>query len=312
MKLVLLSVLLLGVNYCFSKNYYVSAKTGRSENSGLSPLKAKNTIQDAADLSRPGDTIFVMNGTYTNSEANGNVLEVPHSGSRNHYIVYTNYPKHKPKIKFNGWAGISISGESYIKVIGFEIEGNNTHVSLAEALIQPKSCKNRSGEYAAKFNGNGIAISAKKNKHPHHIVIACNTVYNCGGGGIGASHADFVIIEDNIVYNNSWYTLFGTSGIALYQFRNYNHAKGYHNIIRRNKCYNNRNLIPWKNVCRISDGNGIIVDDFRNEQNNSRFGTYRNRTLIENNISWFNGGTGIHTFQSDWVDIINNTAYCSS
>jgi len=312
MKFFLLSFFIFCAYNCFSKNYFVNAKTGKKEYNGLSPMKPKNTIQEAANLTRPGDTVFVMNGTYSNHCASCNVVDVPHSGTRKKYIVYINYPDHTPKIKFNGWAGFSINGESYIKIIGFEVEGNNMNINLTKALNQPKSCRNPGGEYAPEFNGNGIAISARKNKHPHHIVIARNTVHNCGGGGIGASHADFITIEDNTVYNNSWYTLFGTSGIAFYQFWNSNNDKGYRNIIRRNKCFNNKNLVPWPKVCRVSDGNGIIVDDFRNEQNNSRLGKYKGRTLIENNICWFNGGTGIHTFQSDFVDIVNNTAYCNS
>ena len=33
------------------------------------------------------------------------------------------------------------------------------------------------------------------------------------------------------------------------------------------------------------------------------------RTLIQNNLSFNNGGSGIHSFKSHRVDIINNTAY---
>ncbi len=309
------SLILLGLIHvnAFATNYYVSSKKGMAENNGLSVLKPKNTIQEAANLTKPGDTVFVMNGTYTNDCSSCNVVDIHRSGAPQKYIVYINYADHKPILKFDGWGGFSIrQGASYIKIIGFEVIGDNAKVSLAKALKQPQSCANKKGEYNPRYNGNGIAIDGKNGKHPHHIVISRNTVHDCGGGGLSANQADYIVFEDNIVYNTSWYTVLGSSGISFYQFWNFDDAPGYHNVIRRNKCYNNKSLVPWYYICKISDGNGIIIDDFRNKQNGSKLGPYKGRTLIENNICWYNGGTGIHSFQSDHVDIFNNTAYCNS
>lgn len=313
MKIIFLSIIVLFSYNLSAKNYYVDAKSGNERNNGLSTSRAKSTIQDAANLTRPGDTVFVMNGIYENSSLNGNVVDVPNSGNKKKYIVYINYKNHQPIISFSGWGGFVIAnGVSYIKIIGFQIIGNNRNVNLTDALNQPMSCKNPTGNYDPKYNGNGIHLEGKNGKYPHHIVIAKNIVRDCGGGGIGANQVDYIIIEDNLVYNNSWYNVFGNSGISFYQFKNFNKAKGYHNVIRRNKCYNNKNLVPWAKYCRIADGNGIIIDDFRNIQNGSKLGAYTGKTLIENNICWFNGGTGIHVFQSDDVDVFNNTAFCNS
>lgn len=313
MKFTILPLIILFSYQLSAKNYYVDAKNGHHKNSGSSVLKAKSIIQDAANLTRPGDTVFVMNGTYTNTCANCNVVDVPNSGRKNKYIVYINYKNHQPIISFNGWGGFSIAnGVSYVKIIGFQVVGNNRNILLSNALKQPMSCLNTKGDYDAKYNGNGIHIDGRSGRYPHHIVIAKNVVKDCGGGGIGANQADYIVVEDNVVYNNSWYNVFGNSGISFYQFKNYDNGNGYHNVIRRNKCYNNKNLVPWAKYCRIADGNGIIIDDFRNLQNNSVLKAYTGKTLIENNVCWFNGGTGIHVFQSDDVDIFNNTAYCNS
>lgn len=297
----------------FAKNYYVNAATGNSKFHGLYVAKPKKSLQEASDLTRPGDTVFVMSGTYRNDCATCDVLGITRSGSKNKYIVYSNYPGQQPLISFNGWTGISMrNGASYIKITGFEIIGNNAKINLKNALAQPTSCGNKKGITDPKYNGNGILVESNKNKYSHHIIIAKNRIHDCGGGGIGVSHADYITVEDNLVYNTSWYTVFGTSGISFYQFRNHDSAGGYHNFIRRNKCYNNKSLVPWIKMCKIYDGNGIIIDDFRSRQNGSKLSAYSSRTLIENNICWFNGGTGIHTFQSDHVDIFNNTAYCNS
>lgn len=295
----------------FATNYYVNAASGKKEFNGRTPLKAKKTIQEAANLTKAGDTVFVMNGFYTNNCSECNVVDISRSGKKNKYIVYINYPRHHPRLNFNGWAGFAVKG-SYIKINGFEIVGNNANITFKNASKQPGSCGNKKGRLDPRYNGNGIVIEGRGAKHPHHVVISNNIVHDCGGGGIGASQADYITVEQNIVYNTSWYTVFGTSAIAFYQFFNYDNAKGYHNVIRRNKCYNNTSLVPWFKTCEINDGNGIIIDDFRSRQNGSKLGAYNARTLIENNICWFNGGTGIHTFQSDHVDIINNTAYCNS
>lgn len=313
MKYTYLLLLMLVCNYVYSKNYYVSSKYGNTKFSGTGASKPKKSIQEAADITKPGDTVFVMNGTYTNECPACNVVNIIRSGKKDKYIVYTNYPNQHPIISFDGWAGLSVTnGASYIKIVGFEVTGTNASIELSKALVQPQSCANKKGKVDPKYNGNGIQVDGRNKKHSHHIVIAKNTVHDCPGGGIGVSQCDYVTVDENIVYANSLYSIFGTSGISLYQFWNSDRAKGYHNFITRNLCYNNRSLVPWFKLCKIYDGNGIIVDDFRSKQNGSKLGPYNARTLIANNVCWYNGGTGIHTFQSDHIDIVNNTAYCNS
>ncbi|WP_245131203.1 right-handed parallel beta-helix repeat-containing protein [Mucilaginibacter straminoryzae] len=309
----LIIVMLLYVSSVSAKNIYVSSKKGNDIFDGSHYLKPKKTIQAAEELTKPGDTVFVMDGVYTNDCAACNVLNITRSGKKNKYIVYTAMQGHHPVISFDGWAGFFITnGASFVQISGFEVIGGNQKLTLSAALKQPMSCQNKKGTPDPKYNGNGIVIDGNGKKMSHHIIISQNTVHDCPGGGIGASHADYVTVEGNLIYNTSWYSVFGNSGISFYQFYNSDNGKGYHNIIRANKCYNNKSLVPWFKNCEIMDGNGIIVDDFRSRQNGSKLGNYRGRTLIENNICWYNGGTGIHTFQSDHVDIINNTAYCNS
>src|SRR5687768_17549838 len=120
MRSLLLILILACSSNTFATNYFVNSLQGNKSYNGLTSSRPKSTIQQAADLTKPGDTVFVMNGVYTNDCPTCNVVNIPNSGTASKYIVYINYPKHLPKISFNGWAGISIrNGISYIKIIGF-------------------------------------------------------------------------------------------------------------------------------------------------------------------------------------------------
>lgn len=292
--------------------YYVDAVNGSNTNSGLSATNSFMALWVAAGKTAAGDTVFVLNGTYTNSAGNP-VLTETHSGTANDWIVWMNYPGHSPVISFNAWQGLYIKG-SYVEVNGFTVRGNNANVTLEQALVQPKSCNTPSGSYDSKFNGNGIYIDGRSpNVRVHHITIKNCQVYECGGGGIAIIQSDYITLENNTVYDNSWYSLFANSGISLYQNWNSDNATGTKNIIRNNKCYGNQQKVPWpSHSCMFTDGNGIIIDDTKNTQNGSTLGAYPGRTLVENNIVYNNGGSGIHCFQSEHVDIINNTAYQNS
>jgi parallel beta-helix repeat protein len=300
--------------------YYVSG-TGSDSNDGKSTSTAFRTLQKAHDLTNPGDTVWIMNGTYTST--NSDILSIYRSGAPGQYIRYKAYPGHAPKLKsVKNWQGVYFNGVSYILIEGLTLEGNNDNVTEAQARTQLKDT-NGDGKYDAmelkpEYAGVGIGINPDYNnlvQPSHHIIIRKNTVYNFGGGGIGSQGSDFVTLEDNIVYNNALYAPYGGSGISLYQNRDTQPGyTGYRMVVRRNISYGNRNLFPCSCVDfeTITDGNGIIIDDSRNTQNGSPYGAYTGKTLVANNIVYENWGRGIHVFESDNVNVINNTAFSNS
>jgi hypothetical protein len=137
------------------------------------------------------------------------------------------------------------------------------------------------------------------------VVIQNNVVHDCAGGGIASNKADYIVIAYNTVYNNALWSKYGNSGISIYESRMSDRLPGYHNIVLSNIAYGNKELLPAGPA--ITDGNGIIIDDLDNTQSNNVI--YTGRTLVSNNLSYNNGGRGIHIFYSRNVDVINNTTF---
>jgi parallel beta-helix repeat protein len=287
-----------------TQNYFVSALTGSDRNDGLTINKPFATINKGGVLVNPGDTVFVMNGTYHSS--NGPVLEFAKSGAEDQYITFKAYPGHNPKITAwgNVWNAIHIIG-SYVVIDGFELQGNNANINYAQAFQSYQEYMNggRNWSSIANFNTNGITIG--QTSSAHNVIIRNCRIHHFPGGGINAIQADYITIESNIVYNNSWYCMYANSGISILHPYNSDSYTGHKIIIRNNISYNNKTTVPWHISEELSDGNGIIIDVNQFPANQPYIG----RTLVENNISFNNGGSGIHAFRADHVDIINNTAY---
>jgi len=325
MFLILINVNLLGATHrvvqAVPVNYYVSP-TGQNANGyGTDPSTPYRTIQYAADRTNPGDTVYVMNGTY-NETSNQGVFVVTRSGSANAYITYKAYPGHKPKLHTStAWNHILIRSASYIRIEGFEIAGNNANLSVSAGearynhYMSNKDAGTVNWDYIAQTNTNGIYIrpTDANSPKPKHIAIANNIVHDVPGGGIQAEESDHIYIDNNTVYNNSWYTMYATSGISVFHSNNSDsNTTSYKNIVRNNRVYNNKTLVKWASHEDYSDGNGIIIDDNKNTQLNGRLAPYTGKTLVANNLVYLNGGSGIHSYSSANVDIINNSSYQNS
>ena len=123
--------------------YYVSSISGSNNNAGTSATAPLATLQAAADLVQPGDTVQVMNGTYSNPSGDGAVLQITTSGTASAPITFEAMPGQTPVIESAGnWAGIGDYGASYITVSGFTIQGDAPSVTLAEAQSQENNTNN--------------------------------------------------------------------------------------------------------------------------------------------------------------------------
>ena len=134
--------------------YYV-APTGNDTNSGSinAPFK---TIQKAANIVNPGDTVYVRAGTYNERAF------LSRSGTAGNYITFQNYTGESPVMDGTGLGnGIMfyISNASYVKIIGLKIR-----------------------------NHTGAGINAQHSGAGSHLEIRDNEIYNQSYSGIGGTY----------------------------------------------------------------------------------------------------------------------------
>lgn len=326
----IISFLFLSCNLLQAQVWHVSA-IGSDVNDGKTTATAFRSLQKAADLVQPGDVVMVGNGIYTNSDkfSGSAVLSIKTSGTKDAWITWKAEKGQHPEIHPSGWAGIQITA-SYQIIDGLTVIGGNDSIVLLKAQ---EDAKNTQAD--PQYNTNGIFVNGRPKKSgekPHHVIVRNCVVGKCPGGGIIAIEADYITIEDCKVFENAWYMRYGGSGISTLDNWAYDAAPGYHTIIQRNFVWNNKTMVMWEKIGRLSDGNGIILDATDQEMNGATnmnadkvvkaSGTatlaislkpkrpeWKGHALVANNLCAFNGGSGIHTFRTKYVDVINNTTY---
>ncbi len=289
--------------------YYVSG-SGSDDANGLSVKTPFRTLQHAADLTEPGDTVYAMNGVYSlpQTRSGGIVLSITRSGTAENWITYKALPGQQPQIVTKGWDGISFGPKvSYIEVNGFTVTGNNDNIDHDEAIKRADVAKPVPDP---AYDGNCISVDGRKGtdtERPHHIRILNNVISKCGGGGVAVIEADYVTISGNTVFDCAWYSIYGTSGISTLESWNSDNSNGYKMIITRNRLYGNSEWVWWEAQGKITDGEAIIIDTLRSPN----IGTYKGRTLVADNVIYANGSAAVEVFRSDHVDVLNNSTYAN-
>ena len=327
----------------FSQNndfYYVSALIGSDSNNG-SETAPFETINRAISLVNPGDTIFVMNGTYqndgygtvdttTNTNMNNNhIVTINKSGTAGAYITLKNYPGHTPIIQFDGRGGIVISNDmNYIIIEGFEVVGPGASITYAEAYADRQYKVLAASDPNDDINYNHTYFSGKGiwggyGAH-HHIIIRNNIVHDTAGSGIRFNDSDHIIIENNEVYNTTWWTSSASSAVVFAETiasSEVDNGTDVKMVMRGNLVYNNWNRIPFY-VTQLPDNSGNTNPNYGTANYNSILdgqGLYVTRSddnyngtfLFENNVCINNGKNGINFDNSLGASAIiqNNTLY---
>ena len=305
----------------FAQETFFVSPTGddSAEGSFRTPWR---TMRVACTRLSPGDTLIVEDGDYLDEGTIQVRFNDPETGVFGALLGDEN---HRTRIR-------SRSGNS--RIFGdFDIRGSFIIISGLEVVGNGES------------NPAGIGVFESM-----EIGIYNNIIHNHGGCGILMYQCDLVDISGNIVFDNANSNPLQHSGISIFQpvvrtldgtieegvpiSEQISDRIGV--WIRNNVCFNNENLVPTSEGI-ITDGNGIIADDYLYTQTSeslmaavagigSPFGfagtpmidvdedgeliSYARRTLINRNIAFQNGGRGIHSFLATKITIAQNT--CSA
>ena len=330
-----------------AQDYYVSASLGNDSNGGTENAPFATINKGIAEVSA-GGTVYVMNGTYKNQNygtasahpsdgalsvnmSNPPVEVISKSGTEGNYITVRNYPNHSPKIVFDGRGGVLINGpQSYIIIEGFEVQGPAADITYDMAITDRNwkvKCDQEGLSYTHNyFSGFGIWSGFSQDFLHHHIIIRNNMVHHTTGSGIRFNDSDHITIENNTVYNTTWWTSNASSAIVFAETKSQSSSDNGDNIkmiIRGNTVYNNWNRIPFymtsgvvppngnppsgnygnATYSTILDGQGLYVT----RSDDDYYGTF----LFENNLCVNNGKNGINFDRSEGSSALirNNTIY---
>lgn len=206
---------------CQAKCLYV-ASTGSDNNPGTSDAPFR-TIQKAAGVVVPGDTVVVRDGVYTGPS--GNLLGLSRAGTATAWITFR--AEHKWQAKLDGRSNASdiginfLSSANYNRVEGFELYGTVhgvqfyngvQHAELVGNHVHDvgRSCTNTSNGQSAIFVGGGARSVLISRNLVHDIgryapgesgCSPTNSNYQNHDHGIYVAEADDVTISNNVLYN---------------------------------------------------------------------------------------------------------------
>lgn len=236
-------------------------------------------------------------------------------------IITAKDPSQMPKLMIDGWSAIKIDTSSNIVLSYLEVEGTALSITGEQATANRERLTGRAadgcGQYTDQttcddqvdctysednsycqgttwsyFAGKGFDIDDSTN-----LTIEYNWVHHCTDSGIRCDRCDDVVIRNNLVYGNVWYTHSASSGIVFAE------SQGTGNLtFEGNVVYANRNYLPffltqglehfgsgvenyglW-NMNSVVDGSGVYIT-----RNLDFEGTF----TLKDNIAFDNGINGL-------------------
>jgi len=147
-----------------------------------------------------------------------------------------------------------------------------------------------------------------------HIKITDNTISYMPGGGLRVSDGKYIDIVGNDIYRNSRRSYSGTHGLVVTKTLPTDKPGEISILIEKNKVHHNYNEMfswaPTKTMItpRIDEGKGISLQ----RNNLSTWIEGNGRILVQNNIAYWNGFSGIHSNDGYKIDFVNNTSFMNS
>ena len=167
---------------CVSVCHYVDVASGNDGNTGTSTAPWR-TLQHAADVTNPGDTVIVNDGVYTGG---GNVVTISRSGTAAGWLVFRSA---------NPWGAV-IDGQNNASAVGIEINGNYVRVEGFEVR--------NTSRYGIDAYGGSESVGGN-----HDVDVVQNHIHDIGhictgdvGGIVGVdAYSDNLTIERNVIHD---------------------------------------------------------------------------------------------------------------
>lgn len=295
--------------------YYVSL-SGSDSNPGTQSQPFKTFDRAVAPL-RPGDTLYIRGGTWTQQI---DLMDGNKSGASGAYIKIAGYPGETVTIRYadsitSGYGPIKVRGNrGYFIFENLILDGinstNNTTWQIRDGnhdfILRNLEIKN--------FKSNGLFIKANnvqvincsihdQRKYSTSRVYGIyfnganglfqgNKIYNNPGGGIHAYPGPIsnLIIRGNAVYNNNSMSNSNVGGILVWGIPS--------SIIYNTQIYNN---LVYRNATASTAGAASGID----------VGPYTSGTKVWNNTTYGNKlyGVRIHNSTTKSTVVQNNIAY---
>ncbi len=321
------------------------ATTGSDSSGNGTESNPYKTLQKAENKVKAGDTVYVHAGTYRNTDFNDsdiwegtNLLKITANGTAGNYITFKPYPGDVVILEFDATYGVLIKDSSYLIFEGFDVKGISDNITQTEAddawglyidkndgkvynledeigINYPDPSPYKRGDDIPKisknltkpsyFSGKGIVAN-----NSHHIIIRNNIVRETPGSGIRSNGSDYVTIANNEVYNCTFYTTAGSGAVTVAEAKvipENDLFEGVKIILEKNSIHHNENRMVSYASSKdflhfvIDEGTGLFLT--RNQTYNHGY------IQISNNISSYNGASGIVVHFTERVIVEHNTVY---
>ncbi len=219
------------VNYSTPRFYVKPAALGGSDSAnGQTEATAFATLQRAANLLTASGTdnivVILEGGEYSGTNTGGDTVTLGKPGRPDAWIVFKNYPGHRPVVRTVGWQVFKLQNSnstattsSYVEIRGLTLRGQSFIAANGDRRINPLYEPNV-GLATGSSNGNGIFVEGRLGSlAPRHFRYADNTVEFMPGAGIASADADRVSIENNLIRNNAWGEYLRRIGYQLSRYR---------------------------------------------------------------------------------------------
>jgi hypothetical protein len=271
------------------KTYYLSP-SGSDSNNGLSSSAPWLSPNHSLNC---GDTISAASGTYSASNFQGGKWGTVTCAGNNNvaWLICATFDA----CKVSSTTGDAIHiDKSYWGVTGWEASTT-----------------------ATQFGGCFVAAAATSGTNIHHIIFANDVANGCMAGGFtfynldATTSIDYLAIVGNVAYNAAQGNYHCFSAISIFQPIAQDAVAGTHMYIAGNFAYDTIEPATC-NGTASTDGEGVILDTFDGKYDG--LPPYTQQTVVQNNMTLFNGGNGILTTNSNMsssapVYIKFNTAY---